>query len=77
MDEIVSLMKKLSFTKLENTMKPLKWSITAKNPYSENSVRRKFHTAKIPYGENSVQQKFRTAKIPTAKIPTANIPATL
>ena len=37
---------------------------TAKIPYGENSVRRKFHTTKIPYVEYSVQQKFRTTKSP-------------
>ena len=35
---------------------------TAKIPYGEISVWRKFLTAKIPYGENSVRQKLRTAK---------------
>ena len=64
MDEIVLLMKNLFFAELQNTMKHLIWSITgkipygkklptAKNPYVENSVRRKFLTAKFPYGEKS------------------------
>ena len=54
----------LLFTKLNYTIRPSKWRITAKNPYGKISVRRKFHTAKIPYGENSERWKFRMAKIP-------------
>ena len=48
--------------KLEYTIKPLDWGITAKIPYGENSVRWKFHTAKIPYGEYSIRRKILTAK---------------
>ena len=54
--------EKFGFTKLENTVKHLKWSITAKIPYERN-----FRTAKIPYGEKSWQRKLRTAKIPYRK----------
>ena len=52
------------FTKLENSMKPLKRGTAATVLYGENSVRRKFHTAKNPYGEISVRQKVLTAKTP-------------
>ena len=64
MYEIVSQITSFCFTKLENTMKPLKRRITAKVSFRENSVRRKFHTEKIQYGEISVRRKFLTAETP-------------
>ena len=45
------------------------------NAEGENSVRRNFLSAKFPFGEISVRRKFRSAKIPSAKIPSAEIPS--
>ena len=38
-------------------MKPVTGSITAKNPYSENSLRRNFRAAKTPYGKKYYGEK--------------------
>ena len=41
----------------------------------ESSIRRIFRSAKNPFGDNSVRRKFHSAKIPSAKIPSAKIPS--